>query len=240
MKILLIAGHGQGDSGACCGNFCEADLAREVVSALKEKLSQIMDVTVFPLEKNMFTYLSSGKQYNFKPYDYVLEIHFNAAAKDSLGDGKTTGVEMLIHTSETGRSVEEKIVKQLAALGFTNRGVKRRQNLRNMNVCKRDQGVSYGLLELCFIDDADDMRLYQAKKDEIISTVCKGLAEGFGIEYSEKENVLLASANDIAWELNHAYFPITEMKNFVAALETARQSGSPLYWGFYKLVNKIK
>ncbi len=239
MKILLIAGHGQGDSGACNGNFREADLAREVVNALAKKLSQIMDVTVFPLEKNMFTCLSSG-QYNFKPYDYVLEIHFNAAAKDTIGDGKTTGVEMLIHTSEAGMSVEEKIVKRLAALGFTNRGVKRRQNLKNMNVCKRDQGVSYGLLELCFIDDADDMRLYQAKKEEIISAVCKGLAEGFDIEYSEKENMPLASANDIAWELNHAYFPITEMKNFVTALEIARQSGSPLYWGFYKLVNKIK
>ncbi len=240
MKILLIAGHGQGDSGACGNGYCEAELTREVAVALAKQLSAIMDVMVFTPEKNMYAYLASGKHFNFRLYDYVLEIHFNAAVKDTIGNGKITGTEMLIHTSETGMFVEEKIVKRLEDLGFTNRGVKRRNNLLNMNVCKRDQGVSYGLLELCFIDDVDDMNLYKTKKNAIISAICKGLAEGFGIEYTEAEDVRLISANDIAWELNHAYFPITEMTNFVTALETARKSGSPLYWGFYKLVNKIK
>lgn len=54
------------------------------------------------------------------------------------------------------------------------------------------------------------------------------------------EVVLLTSANDITWELNHSYFPITETKKFVEALQKAKDENSSLYWGFYKLVNKIK
>lgn len=50
----------------------------------------------------------------------------------------------------------------------------------------------------------------------------------------------LTSANDITWELNHSFFPITDTKRFVDALEQARVENSSLYWGFYKLVNGIK
>lgn len=54
---------------------------------------------------------------------------------------------------------------------------------------------------------------------------------------SQKE---LTSANDITWELNHSYFPILEIDNFVKALDEAKKANSPLYWGYYKLVNKVK
>ena len=77
MKILLIAGHGQGDPGACALGYQEADLTRELVSLVRPKLSKYAEVTVFDTNKNPYTYLKSNK-YNFKEYDYVLEIHFNA------------------------------------------------------------------------------------------------------------------------------------------------------------------
>ena len=35
MKILLIAGHGEGDSGAVANGYKEAELNREVVQKLK-------------------------------------------------------------------------------------------------------------------------------------------------------------------------------------------------------------
>lgn len=57
---------------------------------------------------------------------------------------------------------------------------------------------------------------------------------------ANNQTTLLTSANDIAWELNHSYFPITQMERFVEALEEAKQNNSSLYWGYYKLVNKIK
>lgn len=188
MKILLMAGHGQGDSGAVGNGYKEADLTREFLQLLKPKLSKYADVTVFDTNKNPYTYLKSNK-YNFKEYDYVLEIHFNAAVNDRVGDGRTTGAEILVHPKEKGVSVEEKILNKLEALGLRNRGVKVRDNLQNMNICKGNYGVSYALLEVCFIDDKDDMTLYAQKKDVLASGVANGIAEGFKLGIKESENV---------------------------------------------------
>lgn len=63
---------------------------------------------------------------------------------------------------------------------------------------------------------------------------------GYGVPRYEPEKVVLVSANDITWELNHSFFPISDTKRFVEALEEAKQENSSLYWGYYKLVNKIK
>jgi len=54
------------------------------------------------------------------------------------------------------------------------------------------------------------------------------------------EVVKLTSANDITWELNHSHFPITDTKKFVTELEQARLDNSSLYWGYYKIANRIK
>lgn len=59
-------------------------------------------------------------------------------------------------------------------------------------------------------------------------------------EFWNKLTNELTSANDIAWELNHSYFPITQMERFIKDLEEAKKNNSSLYWGYYKLVNKIK
>ncbi len=51
---------------------------------------------------------------------------------------------------------------------------------------------------------------------------------------------MLESANDITWELNHTYFPIDDVDGFKKVLDEAKENNSPLYWGYYKLVNRIK
>ena len=58
----------------------------------------------------------------------------------------------------------------------------------------------------------------------------------------EAKSNMLESANDITWELNHRYFTIENGADFVAALEKARKDPAldSLYWGYYKLVNRIK
>ena len=47
----------------------------------------------------------------------------------------------------------------------------------------------------------------------------------------------LESANDITWELKQK-IEIQDTDGFVAALDRAKKENSPLYWGYYKLVNK--
>ncbi|MFA7636404.1 MAG: N-acetylmuramoyl-L-alanine amidase [Monoglobales bacterium] len=182
MKILLIAGHGAGDPGAVGNGYREADLTRELVKLIATRLSKYANVTVFDISKDMYSYLKAGNGFNFKEYGYVVEIHFNAVAYDTGGDGKVTGSEILIHPQESGYSVEAKILQNLQALGYANRGVKRRNNLLNMNICKGRQGVSYALIEVCFIDDRDDIRLYERTKEQVAEAITSGIAKGFGLQ----------------------------------------------------------
>lgn len=174
MKILLIAGHGAGDSGACGNGYREADLTREVAALLNTRFKGVCDAEVADTSKNWYEYLKSHT-YNFKQYDYVLEIHFNS--------GGGTGVEIFVTTSENGTGVEKAIVDNISALGFANRGVKRK-NWSVISKVKR-QGVSAALLEVCFIDSAADVQRYQTRKNEIIDAIVNGIAEGFGLKCSE-------------------------------------------------------
>lgn len=235
MKILLVCGHGAGDPGAIGNGYKEADLVREIAPRIKSILSSYADVTLFDTSVKLSNYLAKGNRFNFKPYDYVFELHFNAISKEAVSDGKTKGTEILVHTSEKGVNVENLILQKICSLGFRNRGVKPRNDLIVMNTCKGQQKVSYALLEVCFIDDIDDMALYQAKKNDVIKAIVDGITEGFGLKVST-----LTSAYDITEELNKSYFPITEKEKFVTELEEAKKKNSSLYWGYYKLVNKIK
>lgn len=236
MKILLIAGHGAGDPGACALGYRESDLAREVVTGVAKALEGYADVDIFDTSKDMYQYLKNGNTFNFKAYNYVLEMHFNSAVKDLTGNGLTTGAEVLAVSVETQKAAPLAILHNLELLGFKNRGIKSRDDLRVIKTCKMLQGVSCALLELCFIDDADDMALYKSKKQQVINAIAKGLTHSFGLV---KAPILLGSANDITWELNSSHFPINDTPRFVAALNEAKKANSPLYWGYYKLVNHI-
>lgn len=195
MKILLIAGHGAGDPGAPGNGYKEADLTREVVAGLKPILSQCADVDVYDTRKKLSAYLADGGRFDFTPYAYVFEVHFNAIKKGGA-DGKVKGSEVLVHPLELkkGVSVENKILKNLEALGFTNRGVKPRDDLIVLNTCKR-QGVSYALVEVCFIDDPDDIKLYKQKEKEVYKAIADGIIDGFGLR---KETDDMTKADVIA------------------------------------------
>lgn len=183
MKVLLISGHGAGDPGAigtCNGKtYREADLTREVVTLLAAKLKNYASVTVYDQSRNAYTDYKNGSlnsRAHFENYNFVLEIHFNAFKADS-GDGKTKGVEIF---AKSGSNIEGNIVKNIAALGFTNRGVK--SNSFAVINTARSKGARAALLEVCFIDDVDDMKLYLAKKNQIIDAIVKG----FGLSKSNE------------------------------------------------------
>lgn len=178
MKILLIAGHGDGDCGAVGCGYKEAELTREMVKLIKPCLDGYADVTIADQKKNWYKYIcKNGQKFDFKPYDYVLEVHFNACVKDYTGNGKTTGTEIYVTTMEKGTTVEQGIVNNISALGLKNRGVIKK-NWALINHIKK-QGVSSALVEICFIDDADDMTVYQAKKNDIAKGIAKGIIDGF-------------------------------------------------------------
>lgn len=188
MKILLIAGHGAGDPGATSKingvTHKEAEYTREVVAALRPLLKAYgVDVDTYPVNRNAFTDITCGS-YKFavdvSKYDYALEIHFNSCVHDLYGNGHTTGTEIYTYLSEKVTTVEQKILNKICALGFTKRGVKRENFAVIRNI--KTRGTSCALIEICFIDDADDIALYMKKCDKICQAIADGVAEGFGLK----------------------------------------------------------
>lgn len=186
MKILLIAGHGAGDPGACgCGHE-EADLTREVTAALAKALEPYAEITVYDTARNAYTDYRNGgltSRAKFSDFDYVLEIHFNAFKEDA-GDGRNKGTEIFVMPSRSDIKVEQKIVDAIAKVGFTNRGVKK-QSFGVISTASR-AGVRASLLEVCFIDDADDMKIYKAKTKQVVSAIKDGLVLGLNLKASAK------------------------------------------------------
>ena len=185
MNLLLIAGHGAGDPGATATTngkqHKEADETRKVVAALQPILKKYCNVSVYPTSRNAFEDHKKGvltSTAKFANYNYVLEIHFNAFQNGPL-DGNTKGVECYVTSRESGTTVEEAICKNIAAVGLTNRGVKR-YNWSVINAAK-NAGVSSALLEVCFIDDPDDMKVYTAKFNQIVEGIAKAIVDEFGL-----------------------------------------------------------
>ncbi len=180
MRILLIAGHGNGDPGATAFGRSEAELTRRLVPEIKTSLVRFNCICdIYDMSKSAYNELvTKGNKINFTSYDYVLEVHFNAFRENS--DGAVMGSEVYVTREESTITVEEKMLKNLALLGLKSRGVKRK-NFTVIADAKR-QGASSALLEVCFIDDADDMKIYFAKEKEIAKGVADAIAEGYKLQ----------------------------------------------------------
>lgn len=175
-KILLIAGHGAGDPGACSSYGTEATETRRVVNQLKAILDGYdVSVDVYNTNRNAYADCGNGTiQVDFAKYDYVFEVHFNSASNVSA-----TGVEIWVTPQESGVSVEEAIVKNVSALGFPNRGIKR-EDFRVIRTAK-NKGTSSALLEVCFISNQGDMNRYNTGFNNVCQAIATGITTGFGI-----------------------------------------------------------
>ncbi len=192
-RVLIIAGHGQGDVGAkgVYGNtiYYEYNYTREFASLIYDQLKAVGgNLTVEMYDQNYDCYqVLSGKKTGPEPvlknYDYILEIHFNATAessKDSKGDGKYKGIGMYVNSAKSNKTLDRNIVNAIANTGFKvwGGGVLTSSTLFNAKTCQA-AGVSYGLLETAFIDDKDDMKFYNANKKAMAKAAANAIAAYF-------------------------------------------------------------
>lgn len=192
-KLLVMAGHGRNvdgtwDPGAIGCGYQEANLTRELAGLIVQqaKLNGI-DCDLAP-DRNHFSFFKAGGKYDVSAYSYVLEVHFNASTVATpLKNGEMKGTMFYIDQSETGHSVEDKILQRLYKIGSRQAWdgvvVTQRQYTSGLMVQNRirAQGVSHAVLETCFITDGDDVAWYQAKKQLIATKVIEGIIDGFGL-----------------------------------------------------------
>lgn len=193
MNILLMNGHGGDpyDSGAPGNGYDEAVLTRELADLVETRLKRYATVKRYPKDRDAFADVQEGTFTRYVPggigsIGYAFEIHFNA-----FGSG-AHGSECYVTSTESGITVEQAIMKNMSKF-FTLRdndsifdGVKR-TNFAVIQTCK-NYGVSGALLETCFIDNADDIAVYQSNKDAIADAIVDGIAEGFGLKASSGSN----------------------------------------------------
>lgn len=111
-----------------------------------------------------------------------ISLHMNAC-KHSKADGRTKGVEVCVcpvagddadytKTKKTMKyRVAQLVCKEIAKLGFTNRGVKFRTDLYILNRTSKPAI----LIEICFVDDQDDAKLYKQNKDAVAQAIVKAV-----------------------------------------------------------------
>lgn len=189
----------RGDPGAVGCGYEEATETRRIVQNVAQHLRTYgVDVALYGKYRNAYTDLCNGVALPLG-VDYVVEVHLNAGVGDQGGNGYTTGTEILVHPSEAGVTVEQEILSRICDLGFTNRGIKPRSDLGVMGYYVAN-GISHALIETCFIDDLDDMRLYEANFDAICKAIADGIVAGFGL--SEGNDVEMLSQEEIQFVKN--------------------------------------
>ncbi len=179
MKLGVIFGHGAGDCGAVSQFTTEADLIREYKPYLEAYFSNWeIDVVYFNSEINWYQYLQHNN-FNFKSFDYIIEIHANSGVHDPNGNGHTTGFEVYVTNAESGISVETEMCLNFANVGLKNRGVKRTDFFVIRTI--KAQGVSSALLELGFIGDKDDYIILESKKAQIAAAIGQPIIKYFNV-----------------------------------------------------------
>ena len=182
--LMLIAGHGQGDSGAVGNGYYESDLTRDLVNRInKVAIQKGINTTIYDMSKNAVKQIRAGNIPDFSGHHYCLEVHFNASSKPT-----SRGSMFYIHKDENGWSAESSILQRLYNLGSRQAwdGIVKasRQWEKGLLVQNnvKAQGVPHGLLETCFISNKDDVNWYLVDRDKIAEQVVLGIIEGFRLE----------------------------------------------------------
>ena len=163
MTINVHAGHNRTVPGAC-GLIDEVTEGRKVKDGVIAKLKTLghtaYDCTDDAGASQSANLANIVAKCNAHSVDLDVSIHFNAAANDPAGNGRTTGTEVLVYSASSAAApYAANICAAIAALGFRNRGVKERPGLY---VLKHTRAPAL-LVECCFVDDADDAALYNAE-----------------------------------------------------------------------------
>ena len=170
MKFNVHAGHNPDGKIACgaCGLIKESTEARkvkkEVVKLLRAKGHTVYDCTCANGKNQTDVLKRIVKKCNKHKVD------FNAGAGDKEGNGQTTGTEVYVYSDKSAAyPAAVRVDKAIKKLGFKDRGVKERKDLYVLH-----RTISPAMLiECCFVDDKDDVELYDYKK--MAAAIVKGI-----------------------------------------------------------------
>lgn len=163
MKISVSAGHNPSGKIAC-GAYDLLDeswenrlITGEMVSILKQSGVTVWDDTENNGTEQNDVLNKCIRKTNSHGVDRSCQIHLNSGRNDNSGDGKQAGFEVWLCGTNNGKAeIAELARKNMAKLGFVDRGTKETKKLKYLN---RTTCPAL-LFEVCFVDDKDDYDLY--------------------------------------------------------------------------------
>lgn len=149
-KVLIVGGHGAGDPGAVGGGHNERDTMRLLAKEIKALIPSHVDV--YDTNLNLFRETDKGKGIYITPYKNIIELHMDASSNTSIKGG-----HVIIHKNFKPDTLDLRLANAInERVGWSRKnGFDYRNNLLNLNVCAK-KGISYRLLELGFISNAQD------------------------------------------------------------------------------------
>jgi len=169
-KICISSGHSAKVRGAS-GFIDEVDEARNVVEKLAGELFE-RGVTVYTFHDNTSTTQDQNLKtivswHNSHQRDLDISIHFNAYQTTT----KPMGCEVLYKTQG---DLAADLSDAIAAVGFIDRGAKRRDDLYVLNQCD----APTVLAEICFVDSEADCLIYADEFEQICANLANCLVSG--------------------------------------------------------------
>ena len=178
-RLCFDYGHGGNDPGAIYRGRKEANDVLEVGKAVATTIRN-HGVTVDEIRSSDSTVnLSERSSYeNRNNYDYFISFHRNAFEPEVA-----KGVETYTYTNCSGKAKElaQKVQASLIDVGFSNRGVKS----ANFHVLRETKAPAI-LIEIGFVDNSGDNRIFDDNKDKIVMNISKAILEQLGIVYKEE------------------------------------------------------
>lgn len=168
-KLLVIAGHGAGDSGAVGNGYTEAERVR----ALASRIAALggVNVTIGDMSRNW--YRDGGiSRLNVSNKDYqILELHMDSASPSAKGG------HVIIKNGFTPDKYDNALANMIGGI-FPGRSklIVGRSDLANVNRAAA-KGYGYRLMECGFISNAGDIQTFNQRMDDI----AKGILGAFGI-----------------------------------------------------------
>lgn len=173
-KLFYIAGHGAGDPGASGNRYQEWERVR----ALGSRLKVIGGDNVILGDFNRNYYADNGISTLNIPKDYcILEAHMDA------GQLSARGGHVIINAGFTADKYDTALAAMLADIlpGRANLIVGR-NDLANPSRAAA-HGYNYRLVEFGFITNAEDVKIFNTRMDDI----ARGVLAAFGIKAAENK-----------------------------------------------------
>lgn len=184
IKLNIHAGHSLYCRGAS-GILDEVLENRAVKKYLLTYLDNFLDISIVDTtddygktaDENLAAIVNKCNKHKC---DWNISIHLNAGRSDSMGDGKTGGVEVWTYTgNDLGLST--KICDKIsAALNITNRGVKQS---KDYYVLRKTTDKAL-IVECCFVDDKDDATHWNSEK--CAKAIGEAITEFYALKLKEQ------------------------------------------------------